>query len=244
VPIPFQSVPGRGHIGVQIDRLTASSSELGEYLRKHDYRFSHEAYREECDAFIRATEMLAGAKPGAALLSQTPPQPSMPSPQVPEDADGSDVRALVNRLNQLHEGWKVQCELIALGQEAVVPLVRLLLSPPSIFPQLRRWAAEALGIIGGDQALEGLCKVLSYHDVIAADPVVRLAEETVRNCAAEQLERLGDPRAIAPLLQALRRQPLPAAAQALASLAVDAAIPVIIQHIRAAGTAPSNDQLI
>jgi HEAT repeat protein len=216
---------------VQIDRLTASSSELGEYLRKHDYRFSHEAYREECDAFIRATEMLAGAKPGAALLSQTPPQPSMPSPQVPEDADGSDVRALVNRLNQLHEGWKVQCELIALGQEAVVPLVRLLLSPPSIFPQLRRWAAEALGIIGGDQALEGLCKVLSYHDVIAADPVVRLAEETVRNCAAEQLERLGDPRAIAPLLLALRRQPLAAAAQALASLAVDAAIPVIIQHL-------------
>src|SRR6266511_1463812 len=75
-------------IGVQIDKLTASSSELGEYLRKHDYRFSHEAYGEEHDAFIRATEMLAGAKPGAALLSQTLPQPSIPSPQVTEDPDG------------------------------------------------------------------------------------------------------------------------------------------------------------
>ncbi len=144
---------------------------------------------------------------------------------------GSDVQALVNRLNQLHEGWKVQCELIARGQEAVAPLVQFLLSPSSIFAQPRCWAAEALGIIGGDQALEGLCKVLSYHDVIAADPVVRLTEETVRNCAAEQLERLGDPRAMASLLQALRRQPLPAAAHALASLDVDAAIPVIIQHL-------------
>jgi hypothetical protein len=75
-------------IGVQIDRLTALSSELGEYLRKHDYRFSHEAYGEERDAFIRATEMLAGAKPGAALLSQTPPLPSVPSPQATEDAHG------------------------------------------------------------------------------------------------------------------------------------------------------------
>jgi HEAT repeat protein len=144
---------------------------------------------------------------------------------------GSDVQALVNRLNQLHDGWKVQCELIALGQEAVMPLVQLLLSPPSIFPQPRCWAAEALGIIGGNQAVEGLCRVLSYHDVTGADPVVRLAEETIRNCAAEQLERLGDPRAIAPLLQALRRHPLPAAAQALASLDVDAAISLTICYL-------------
>jgi Family of unknown function (DUF6062) len=75
-------------IGVQIERLTALSSELGEYLRKHDYRFSHEAYGEERDAFIRATEVLAGAKPCAALLSQTPPQPSMPGPQATEGANG------------------------------------------------------------------------------------------------------------------------------------------------------------
>ncbi|MGH8065672.1 MAG: HEAT repeat domain-containing protein [Candidatus Entotheonellia bacterium] len=144
---------------------------------------------------------------------------------------GDNVRALVNRLNQLHEGWKVQCQLIALGQTAVAPLVEFLLSPPSMFPQPRCWAAEALGIIGGDQTLEGLCKVLGIHDVTEADPVIRFAEETVRDCAAEQLERLGDRRAIVPLLQALRRHPLPRAAHALASFDVDAAIPLIVQYL-------------
>jgi HEAT repeat protein len=144
---------------------------------------------------------------------------------------GDNVQALVSRLNALHEGWKVQCELIAHGQEAVAPLVDFLLSPPSMFPQPRCLAAEALGMIGGEQALQGLCRVLSIHDVTAADPVIRLAEETVRDCAAEQLERLGDPRAIPPLLQALRRQPLPRAAHALASFDVDAAIPRIIDYL-------------
>ncbi|MGH8065671.1 MAG: DUF6062 family protein [Candidatus Entotheonellia bacterium] len=68
-------------IGVQIEKLTALSSEVGEYLRKHDYRFSHEPYREERDSFIRATEILVGAKRGAALLSQTPTQSSVPRSQ-------------------------------------------------------------------------------------------------------------------------------------------------------------------
>lgn len=141
------------------------------------------------------------------------------------------MQALVNRLNALHEGWKVQCELIVHGQEAVAPLVDFLLSPPSMFPQPRCLAAEALGIIGGEQALEGLCRLLSLHDVTEADPVIRLAEETVRNCAAEQLERMGDRRAIPPLLRALRRHPLPGAARALASFDVDAAIPLIVDYL-------------
>lgn len=142
-----------------------------------------------------------------------------------------NVQALVNRLNQLHAGWQVQCELIACGQEAVGPLVEFLLAPPAIVPHPRCWAAEALGTIGGEQALAALCQVLSIHEVTEADPVTRLAEETVRDCAAEQLERLGDRRAVPPLLQALRRQPLPRAAHALASFDVHAAIPLIINYL-------------
>jgi hypothetical protein len=75
-------------IGVQIDKLTALSSEVGEYLRKHDYRFSHEPYGEERDSFIRATEMLVGAKRGSALLSQLPTRQSTPGSPTPETADG------------------------------------------------------------------------------------------------------------------------------------------------------------
>jgi hypothetical protein len=85
---------------------------------------------------------------------------------------GDSIQTLVNRLNQLHEGWKVQCQLIALGQEAVPFLVDFLLAQPSMFPQPRCWAAEALATSGGDQALEGLCNVLSIHDVTRADPVI------------------------------------------------------------------------
>jgi hypothetical protein len=75
-------------IGVQIEKLTALSSEVGEYLRKHDYRFSHEPYGEERDSFLRATEILVGAKRGAALLSQIPTRQSTPGSQSPETADG------------------------------------------------------------------------------------------------------------------------------------------------------------
>jgi hypothetical protein len=75
-------------IAVQSDKLTQLSSELGEYLRKHDYRFSHEPYGEERDSFIRATEILVGAKRGAALLSQRPTQRSAPSSPGMENADG------------------------------------------------------------------------------------------------------------------------------------------------------------
>jgi hypothetical protein len=75
-------------IGVQIDKLTALSFEVGEYLRKHDYRFSHEPYGEERDSFIRATEMLVGAKRGSALLSQLPTRQSTSGSPTPETADG------------------------------------------------------------------------------------------------------------------------------------------------------------
>jgi hypothetical protein len=75
-------------IGVQIDKLTALSSEVGEYLRKHDYRFSYAPYGEERDSFIRATEMFVGAKRGSALLSQIPRRQSTPGSPTPETADG------------------------------------------------------------------------------------------------------------------------------------------------------------
>jgi len=50
-------------IEVQLETLTRLGAELGEYLRKHDYQFSHEPYGSEADAFVRATEVLVGKKP-------------------------------------------------------------------------------------------------------------------------------------------------------------------------------------
>ncbi len=42
-------------------RLRRLLADLEEYIRKHDYRFSHEEYGQERDAFVRATAALAGS---------------------------------------------------------------------------------------------------------------------------------------------------------------------------------------
>ena len=42
-------------------RLQQLLADLGEYIRKHDYRFSHEPYGPERDAVVRATDTLAGS---------------------------------------------------------------------------------------------------------------------------------------------------------------------------------------
>lgn len=47
-------------LDTQRARLEELHGELEEYLRKHDYRFSDEPYGPETDAFVKATEFLAG----------------------------------------------------------------------------------------------------------------------------------------------------------------------------------------
>lgn len=42
-------------------RLRELLTDLEEYIRKHDYRFSHEPYRQERDAMVRGTAALAGS---------------------------------------------------------------------------------------------------------------------------------------------------------------------------------------
>lgn len=50
-------------LGIQADALGALDLELGEFLRKHDYRFQHESMGTESDSWIRAIAMVAG-QPG------------------------------------------------------------------------------------------------------------------------------------------------------------------------------------
>jgi hypothetical protein len=62
-------------IDVQLETLGGLAAELGEYLRKHDYLYSHEPYGSEADAFIRATELLAGKhlRSGKCQNTSSPP---------------------------------------------------------------------------------------------------------------------------------------------------------------------------
>jgi HEAT repeat protein len=108
-------------------------------------------------------------------------------------------------------------------------LAALLLSEPSTFPEPRVAAAECLGIIGGDKAVDALIRVLDYYELRDLGPVQRFAEETVRNAAARRLARFRQPQVIDALLSSLRQDPLIGAGQALAELGETRAIPYLIE---------------
>jgi hypothetical protein len=62
-------------VEVQRETLGRLAAELSEYLRKHDYRFAHEPYGAEADAFLRATALLVSqdARTGARQGTSAPP---------------------------------------------------------------------------------------------------------------------------------------------------------------------------
>ncbi|HWP59855.1 MAG TPA: hypothetical protein VNL14_18325 [Candidatus Acidoferrales bacterium] len=122
------------------------------------------------------------------------------------------------RLNNLNEIFRVQGEVLAHGEETVEPLAELLLSPPSTFVEPRVAAAECLGAIGGDKAIDALIRVLHSHDLQSLGPVRRFAEEAVRNATACRLARFPRRRVIGALLCSLRESRLIGAGEALATL--------------------------
>lgn len=140
-------------------------------------------------------------------------------------------RQLVKQLDDLRQNLDAQLQLIMMGEQAVEPLVELLLSARTLHPEPRCLAAEALGAIGGQKAIDGLIASLSINDVRTCGPTIRLAEEVVRNRAAEQLGRLADRRAVDPLLEALERVHLVGAAEALAKLGEMRAVPLMIERL-------------
>jgi HEAT repeat protein len=145
------------------------------------------------------------------------------------DTPISEVRALVARLNNLNEIFRVQGEILSYSEAAVEPLAELLLSEPSSFSETRVAAAECLGVIGSESAIAALIQVLGHHDLTRLGPVQRFAEEMVRNAAARKLGRFPQPRVIEALLFSLRRDHLIGAGEALAQLAVPRAIPGLIE---------------
>jgi HEAT repeat protein len=142
-----------------------------------------------------------------------------------------DIVNLVQGLDNLHENLWVQTKLITLGHRAVPSLRAFLNGPPSQFPDGRVLAAEALGAIRGEEAVDGLIAALSANPVSQLSPVLRLSEEMVRNAAARELGRIGDRGAIEPLLRALREDRLQGAAEALTAFREERAIPLLIEGL-------------
>jgi HEAT repeat protein len=136
---------------------------------------------------------------------------------------------LVQGLDDLQRGVEFQLLLICRGQEAIEPLARFLLGPPSLHAQPRILAAEALGAIGGPAATDALIAALLAGDLAALPLTYRLPEEAVRNRIARELGRLGDPAAVEPLLDALIRFHLVEAGAALLSFGDARAVSPLIE---------------
>jgi HEAT repeat protein len=142
-----------------------------------------------------------------------------------------EIVDLVEGLDNLHGNLNVQARLIGLGRRAVPSLVAFLNGPPSRFPDGRVLAAEALGALRGEEAINGLIAILSANPLSRLSPVLRLSEETVRNAAARELGRIGDRRAVEPLLVALRENHLIGAAEALVAFGEERAIPFLVEGL-------------
>jgi HEAT repeat protein len=141
------------------------------------------------------------------------------------------MEKLAAGLGDLTRNREALALLILQGERAVPVLTEILLSPASSIPEPRCLAAEALGAIAGDDAVGALIRALTAHNVRELDPVLRLAEEAVRNRAAEQLGKIGDRRAVEPLLFALAHGGVREAMGALARFGETRAIPAIVRRL-------------
>lgn len=134
-------------------------------------------------------------------------------------------------LDDLSRNREALTLLILQGERAVPVLAEVLLGPPASIPDARCLAAAGLGTIGGEAAASALIRALTLHEVRQFDPILRLAEEAVRNRAAEQLGKLGDRRAVEPLLYALAHEGVREAMGALARFREERAIPHIVRRM-------------
>ena len=135
-----------------------------------------------------------------------------------------DPGELVGRLANLHETDRVATRILTAGPAAIPALVRFLLGGPSLHPGPRRAAAEILGILGGEEAREGLVEGLRLLDREIASPVVRLSEEAVSDAVADALTRFPPVLVVFPLRAAFRRHRLVGAAEALAAVGDEGAL--------------------
>lgn len=141
------------------------------------------------------------------------------------------IEDLAAGLDDLSRNREALSLLILQGERAVPVLAEVLLGSPSSIPDARCLAAEGLGAIGGEAAVSALIRVLTLRDIRSLDPILRLAEEAVRNRAAEQLGKIGDRRAVKPLLFSLAHEGVREAMGALARFKEVRAIPHLVRRL-------------
>lgn len=143
---------------------------------------------------------------------------------------GEDARVhrLIDDISRQREARE---EILSLGERAVDPLDRYLVSFPQSIPHARMFAVQLLGALAGEEATKALRRVLYRYDLKKIDPVLAQSEYVVKNAAVEQLLTRGSALLTEDLLYALRIDRLPAAVRAVARLRITAALPDLIQAL-------------
>ena len=149
----------------------------------------------------------------------------------PSSTSDQQIDSLVRGLDNLQWNLQIQADILSLGERAVPALVKFLLAPTGQFPEGRILAAEALGHLKGEEALQGLLRALDPGRFESLSPVLRLSEEDVQNAVAKQLLRIGDRRAIPALLEALHMRRLVGAAEALVEFHEISAMPWLVEGL-------------
>lgn len=137
--------------------------------------------------------------------------------------------ALIERLNDLHEGPLILPEVIRLGDGAVPGLEAILRGPSQAVPHSRCLAADALGAIGSPVSAAALVRALRDSVARTPDPVSLEAERVVIDCIADHLGNHPEPQVALALLEALQTCPYPACARALGRLRDARAIPLLVE---------------
>jgi HEAT repeat protein len=102
-----------------------------------------------------------------------------------------NARETVKKLDDLRQNLDAQLQLIMMGEEAVDPLIEFLSSAPTLHPQPRCLAAEALGAIGGARAIEVLAYIPDPRVPGALLSLLSSGRRTLHWKARWALQRLG-----------------------------------------------------
>lgn len=154
------------------------------------------------------------------------------------DERDRELADLVRGLDNLQWNVQVQAEIMGLGARAVPALVQFLHEPTGQFPDGKVLAAEALGRLSSQAALDGLIAALDPRRLDQPAPVLRLSEETVQDAVARQLGRIGNRCAVPALIEALRRHHLIGAGEALLQFREERALPWLVEGLEDAFKRP------
>jgi hypothetical protein len=135
-----------------------------------------------------------------------------------------DIVRLIGCLQSLVEGQSAVEELVACGPKAIEPLRDFLLSGRiTSVPQPRMWAVEALAALKARNVIVEYLRAPSR----VSDPVLRLAEDGVKNTAARRLRMWPDDETFAVLLELGRERLLPGIIESLSEFARPEGIPCL-----------------